>query len=134
MSHTTKIAEIGSNANRFAQLMKRAGVGANEAAGPVKLMYGTVTAIDPLKIRLNEYIELSEKQLELTEAVKNHSLEMNFDFSTETASLHSHGVKGPQTITIMAALEVGDKVLLLRWQGGQKFTVIDVVQRARARS
>ena len=134
---TAESAEMGRNASRFLKLVKKAGNDAASASAPVQFLYGDVTGVDPIKIQINDQIELTEKQLELTESVRNHKFEVNFEFSTDSAAgpiSHSHGVKGPQTITIFAALEVGDKVLLARWQGGQKFIVIDAIKRIRERS
>ena len=38
---------------------------------------------------------------------------------------HVHGVAGTQSLTVHNALEVGDEVILIRQQGGQKFIVVD---------
>lgn len=40
---------------------------------------------------------------------------------------HNHSIDGRKPITIHNGLEVGDEVLLLRMQGGQKYIVIDKV-------
>lgn len=40
---------------------------------------------------------------------------------------HNHSIDGRKSITIHNGLEVGDEVLLLRMQGGQKYIVIDKV-------
>ena len=46
--------------------------------------------------------------------------------STESVNLqHTHTITGRKELTIHNALSVGDKVILLRQQGGQKFVVID---------
>lgn len=38
---------------------------------------------------------------------------------------HAHAIVGKKTITIHNSLTVGDQVILLRQQGGQKFVVVD---------
>ena len=43
----------------------------------------------------------------------------------EFDNTHSHAVKGTKTITIYNALKKGDKVILIRQQGGQKFLILD---------
>lgn len=40
---------------------------------------------------------------------------------------HNHSIDGRKSMTIHNGLEVGDEVLLLRMQGGQKYIVIDKV-------
>lgn len=40
---------------------------------------------------------------------------------------HDHSISGKKEITIHNGLKVGDEVLLLRMQGGQKYIVIDKV-------
>ena len=40
---------------------------------------------------------------------------------------HNHSIDGRKSITIHNGLEVGDEVLLLRMQGGQKYIIIDKV-------
>lgn len=46
--------------------------------------------------------------------------------NTESTNLkHSHDIVGKKKITIHNALEVGDEVILIRQQEGQKYVVID---------
>lgn len=133
MIDTSKMATITQQGGRLNKLLKSSSLAAMNNAGPVKFLYGTVTSAAPLLIMIDESLELSEKQLELTEAVKDHNVEVYFDFSTEQTLAHVHWVTGVKTITIKNGLEVGDRVILAQWQGGQKFTVIDAIERIRKR-
>ena len=45
-------------------------------------------------------------------------------------STHKHAIKGCKKLRIYNGLQVGERVLLLRWQGGQKFLVLDRVSPA----
>lgn len=104
---------------------------------PVKVLYGTVTAIEPLQITTEQKLLLDESFLILTEAVKDHEHEITvIDWRTETASggsgdaayaAHAHPITGRKKIIIHNALQVGEKVLLLAMEGGQSFVVIDRV-------
>ncbi len=38
---------------------------------------------------------------------------------------HKHAIKGRKKLKLCNGLQVGEKVLLLRWQGGQKYLVLD---------
>ena len=99
-----------------------------EEGDPVSIVYGTVEEIDPVKIKLDDDIVLSERQLILTEAVTDHSIEIEVDHATEDALLHTHAITGMKTILIKNGLEVGDIVTMIQVQGGQKFVVFDVAR------
>ena len=121
----------------FVNLIKIAAQEAVEAGKPVKVMFGEVMAINPLRIMVEQKIPLSESFLVLTEAVKDHEHEITVvDWQTENASggggdsayaAHAHQIVGRKKIIIHNALQVGEKVLLLAMQGGQKFIVVDRV-------
>lgn len=113
----------------------------NSAAGqPTDLVIGTVTSADPLEITINTAMApLKAKVLYLTEPVVEkkipvlqhlHSTPVG---DTDNRLLESqiicmeHGKELPVEdgyIILNRALETGDKVLLLRVAGGQKFVVL----------
>lgn len=121
----------------FLSLLKTAAIEAVEAGKPVKVMFGEVTAINPLQIMVEQKLPLTEEFLILTEAVKDHEHEITLlDWQTENASggsgdsayaAHGHQIVGRKRIVIHNALQVKEKVLLLAMQGGQKFIVVDRV-------
>ena len=118
-------------------IMKTAALEAMEAGKPVKVMFGVVQKINPLKIMVEQKLPLTEEFLILTEAVKDHEHEITLlDWQTENASggggdsafaAHAHQIVGRKKIIIHNALQVGEKVMLLAMQGGQKFIVVDRV-------
>ena len=59
----------------------------------------------------------------------------NYSGTTESDSVtniaHSHKFKGTKEITIKNALVVGDEVIMIRMQGGQKYIVMDKVVKAQ---
>jgi hypothetical protein len=75
--------------------MKKAALDAVEASKPVNVFFGNVVKTNPLKIKIEQKMTLEIAQLILTQNV-----------------VHS-------------GLIVGDKVILLREQGGQRFIVLD---------
>ena len=119
------------------EIMKTAALEAMEAGKPVKVMFGVVQKINPLKIMVEQKLPLTEEFLILTEAVKDHEHEITLlDWQTENASggsgdsayaAHAHQIVGRKRIIIHNALQVNEKVLLLAMQGGQKFIVVDRV-------
>lgn len=75
--------------------VKKAAVKAVEATNPVNVLYGNVEKVKPLEIRIHEKLKLTGEFLDVTEQL-----------------FKSGFVKG-------------DKVVLLRVQGGHRFLVID---------
>lgn len=107
-----------------------------EASKPVKIMFGEVKSVNPLMIMVEQKLPLTEDFLVLTYAVKDHWRDISVDHLTEKASggsgdsayaAHDHAYKGRKPFLIHNDLEVGEHVLLLAMQGGQKFIVLDRV-------
>ena len=130
------------------QTMKRAAVEAVAAGQPLALCYGTVRSVEPLQIMADQKLPLEAEQLELTNAVQDcyidveisgdqresseRSLRSESD-SSDNGNLdttHKHAIKGRKKLRLCNGLQVGEKVLLLRWQGGQKYLVLDRVSEA----
>lgn len=78
-------------------VMKQAGSNATDAKNPVHVCFGKVTSTSPLKILVEQKIILGSMQIVLTKSM------------------------------IEDALVIGDEVILLRVQGGQKYVVMDKV-------
>lgn len=118
-------------------IIKLAAQEAVEAGKPVKVAFGEVKTIKPLMIMVDQKLPLTEAFLVLTEAVKDHEHEITvIDWQTQNASggggdsafaAHAHQIVGRKKIIIHNALQVGEKVLLLAMQGGQKYIVVDRV-------
>lgn len=106
---------------------KRAALGAVEASKPVAVLFGTVTAVSPLEINVEQKMTLGQEQLILTKSVTDHTVEMTVDHQTEEALDHRHPYQGKKTFKLHRALKAGEKVILLRVQGGQQFVVWDRV-------
>ncbi len=102
-----------ADASGFLEILKKAALDAQEAAKPVNVQFGEVKSKDPLKISVEQKMMLGEAQLILTRNVTEYR-------STVTVQ---GGTK--RDIIIQNALQVGDKVILIRQQEGQKFIVVD---------
>lgn len=79
------------------QIIKKAAVEAVEASNPAKVMYGTVVAASPLSIRIEQRFTIPNA------------------FLTLTKNAYDSGLK------------TGDRVILLREQGGQNYIVLDKI-------
>ncbi len=127
---------MAADYGEFLQLMKRAAVEAVAAGKPADLCYGTVEAVEPLQIITDQKLPLYAEQLELCRAVQDYWLDVEISTQSEDKSggggyaefaAHRHAVKGRKKLRVYNGLQAGERVLLLRWPGGQKFLVLDRV-------
>ena len=123
--------------NTLVKAVKRAAVDAVNAAKPVSYCFGEVVSTNPLKITIDQKMTLTAAHLILTNAVRDYVVYMTVDHSTDSASggsgdssfaSHSHKYTGKKKYTVHLGLKKGEKVILLRCDGGQKFIVFDRVE------
>lgn len=101
-------------------LVKRAAVEAVEAGKPMQAVFGTVVSALPLKIQTDQKAVYTAKMLILTRTVTDHSL---------TVTVEEVGVPPyTRTISLRNGLRAGERVVLLRVQGGRRFLVLDRVR------
>ena len=139
------------NMNDITKLIKKAALEAMKESDPMALMVGTVLSLEPLQVNVEQRLTLGAAQLLLTNNVVDHDVSVTMDWSTEeithnhgysgstgTSDLHNHSysgttqdnthghaVTGTKVIKIHKALKIGDMVILLRMQGGQKYLILD---------
>lgn len=116
-------------------VIKAIALRAIENEKPVTLQYGTVESVSPLTIRIDAKTLLQEDELVLSHMVKDHSVDITLSHQTEAEELiemlstdykkHKHYYKGRKRITMHYGLAMGERVVLLREQGGQSFYVLD---------
>ena len=129
--------------NALVRAVKKAAVEAVRAENPMGVCHGTVTGLSPLEITTDQKLILGEKQLILTNAVRDYTVEMTVDHVTEVISHghsvtdtytgggtaqpvdHSHPYKGRKSFRVHLGLKMGEKVILVRCDGGQPFVVLD---------
>lgn len=123
--------------------IKRLALGIVNSAQLTDVTFGIVESAKPLTIRLNQKMLLTDEYLILTNAVRDHSVDITVKWTTveekehvhgngnegqpTDKTEHKHGIEGRKKITIHNGLTPGEKVLLLRTQGGQSYVVIDRV-------
>lgn len=92
------------------QMIKQAAIDAIESSKPVSVLFGTVTKTNPLEVNVDQRFTLDADFLIVPETLTRYVLNIN---STE--------------YIIRKGLQVGDRVVLLRIQGGQKYLIVDKV-------
>ena len=128
-------------------VMKRASMEAVANAQMCDLRYGEVTSIAPLKVHITNLFTIPESMLVVPEHLTDHEVEVTIDWKTEDYShshsvsdtysgggsastdTHKHNVVGKKKIKVHNALKVGDKVALLRKQGGQSYFILDRITK-----
>lgn len=129
--------------NELVRLVKQAAVDAVRADAPMAICYGNVTSTTPLKIQVDQKKILGEAQLILTDNVRDFNVVLSTiegesknegPHYTENESggsgyaefaTHRHKYQGRKKWRVHNALEMGEKVILLRCDGGQKYVVLD---------
>lgn len=124
-------------ASKSVENIKKAALAAVAASMPSGVYFGTVKTESPLEISIEQKITLTEKQLVLTSLVQDFDVDMTVDHTTEergggsgdaSFASHNHEYKGRKTFKVHLALKSGEKVMLLRMQGGQRYIVLDRIR------
>ena len=139
------------------ETIKIAALDAIENSKPADLRFGTVSSISPLKVKISNDFIIPESLLIVPEHLTDHGLYANVGGSTsnsdntnssvtmkvegETLMISTSGtttvatetteeeveVVNNRTLTVYNSLNIGDKVVLLRNQGGSSYLILDRV-------
>lgn len=126
-----------SEITNFLKTMKKSALEAFEATKPTQICFGKVISESPLKIIVDQKMTLGAAQLILSRNVTDYYNDITvLGWWTENMSggggdasfaAHKHPIAGRKHIIVHNRLLVGDEVILIRQQGGQKYIVIDRV-------
>lgn len=109
-------------------LIKTAGVDAVGASNPVNVLFGEVIGIDPFSVKVDQRFTLTEDFLLVPVSMTRFEIDIKHVHPyTDNGSVRSTSEALVEKIVIRPGLNAGDKVLLLRLQGGQKFIILDKV-------
>lgn len=122
------------------KLIKQAAIDAVNTSKPTAICFGTVISASPLKINVEQKMTLGEKQLVLTRnvtdfktAITGGNIQNYYYVGTPpnvstlpVSPSHVHAM-GKISVTVHNGLVVGDEVVLVQMQGGQKYLVLDRV-------
>ena len=100
---------------------------ARKSGKPFCFFIGEVLKENPLSIKKNSKITLTEPFLILSNAVVDHELEVEVDWETDTGDK----ITGTKKIMVKSGLKNGEKVLLLQQEGGQQYLVVDRVNEVK---
>ncbi|HBF9426555.1 TPA: DUF2577 domain-containing protein [Clostridioides difficile] len=78
------------------QIIKKAAMDAVETSNPMALAFGTIESISPLRVKIEQKLSIGEIFLIQTDTFKRYTDK-----------------------------KVGDKVVLIRMQGGQQYLILD---------
>ncbi|WP_339295929.1 DUF2577 domain-containing protein [Paenibacillus sp. FSL W7-1279] len=112
-------------------IIKKAAVEAVGAGNPVAIQFGTVISLSPLEVRLDQRLTLSEAFLIVPESLTRYEIDLHHtheytdDSGTGSSTKKTEPALPVKPIVIRKGLAVGDAVILLRLQGGQKYLVLD---------
>lgn len=129
-------------ATGFVKVIKRAALEAVANSKPADLRYGTVISTSPLKVQITQRFILPEAVLIVPEHLTEHEIEVSitsgYGWDTENKSggsgdsafaSHNHDIViSKKKMMVHNQLKVGDKVALLRQQGGQLYFILDRIK------
>ena len=97
-------------------VVKRAAWDVIENSQMCDLRYGTVVSVSPLKVKVTSQFIIPQSLLVVPKQLTNWTVDVKLD---------SDEAGGTSKLTIYNALKIGDKVALLRQQGGQSYFILD---------
>ncbi len=127
---------MANSFNELLELIKRIVVDTLNSLNPTHVVFGTIKTVAPLTIQLEQQEIIPQEMIALSRNVTDFTTDMTVAHLTETRAggsgdssfaSHNHEYKGRKSFLVHKSLQVGDKVVLLRVQGGQKYVVMDRV-------
>lgn len=108
--------------------IRQAALSAMEAGNPVVVMFGTVTKDNPLEVNVDQRFTLDADFLIVPESLTRYEVDLKHAHSyTDDGLMSTTGDALTGNIIIRTGLQAGDRVILLRMQGGQKYLILDKV-------
>lgn len=101
---------------------------------PMEVIVGEVVSASPLEIKIDPKLTIPEENIVLTKNTSEWTMEMSVDHVTENRSggggyaefaSHNHEYKGQKKYLVHNQLVVGDKVIMLKETGGQRYIALD---------
>lgn len=122
----------------FVNMIKRVALAAVKASKPAEVCFGRVTEDSPLKILVEQKLMLGKAQLILSRHVTDYETALSGGKLQNAAGTTPEPDGNPagtphipadkrMLVTVHNGLAVGDEVILLRQQGGQKYIVWDKI-------
>lgn len=97
-------------------IMKQASMEAMNNAQICDLRYGKVISTSPLKVQVTSQLTIPSSMLVVSKHLTDYKVDMVIDVDNNDEK---------KTVLVRNALKTGDKVVLLRKQGGQSYFILD---------
>lgn len=104
------------------EAIKQAAMDAIAASNPVAILFGEVTKTNPLEVNVDQRFTLTADFLIVPESLIMYEVDARHNHS------YGEGTTGfglQDKLLIRRGLEVGDKLILIRMQGGQRYLIMD---------
>lgn len=104
-----------------------------EAGKPVAVLFGEVVRTGPLEVMVDQRFSVDEEFLVLPESLTRYEADLTHRHAytdagaSGTVSRTTEAGLSAAPLIIRHGLEAGNKVILLRVQGGQKYVILDKV-------
>lgn len=104
-------------------IIKKAGIDAVGASNPVNIIFGEVLNVEDFKIKIDQKLILPKEFFIIPESLTRYEIDLSHNHNYTDGSTSNVLNK----VVIREGLKQGDKVLLLRVQGGQQYIILDKV-------
>lgn len=104
------------NADDLVKIIKKAAVDAVNASKPANIVFGKVVSKSPLKIKVDQKLILGKAQVVLSNNVTDYRLSVTINDEKKSVTVHK-------------ALDVGEEVIMMQVSGGQKYIIIDRIEK-----
>ena len=118
---------------QLTQIIKQIAVDAIETKKPLDVVIGNIISVEPLKINLSQFIDIKEDMVVIPSEYKEHEekiiiQEQKINLLDENEEEKEYTIKEQEiTIKIQSKLKVGMSVYLLRFNKGQKFYMLNLL-------
>ncbi len=125
---------MDSDYSRFVDVIKDIATTTVSASEPMEVIIGEVVGVNPLAIKIDPKLTLQEGNIVLTKNTCEWTMEMSVDHVTENRAggggyaefaSHNHDYVGRKKYLVHNQLVMGDKVILLKETGGQRYIALD---------
>lgn len=119
---------------KLTQVIKQIAIDAMETKKPLEVVIGNIISVEPLKINLNQFVDIDENMVIVPNEYKEHEekiiiQEQKINLLDENEEEKEYTIKEQEiTIKIPTKLKVGMSVYLLRFDNGQKFYMLPLVK------
>lgn len=131
--HQMEVCGHGKMNTQLTQIIKRIAVDAIETNKPLDVVIGNIISVEPLKINLSQFVDIKEDMVVIPSEYKEHEgkiiiPEQKINLLDENEEEKEYTIKEQEiTIKIQSKLKVGMSVYLLRFNKGQKFYMLNLL-------